>query len=316
MLAVVVGNGSIEIAARAEPTPRERELLVRVAAAGLNAADLLQRAGLYPPPHGVDPSIPGLEIAGVVVATGPEATAFARGDPVMGLVGGAGQAELALVDERNALRVPAGVSWAEAGGFAEAFCTAHDALFSQGALVAGERVLVTGAAGGVGLATVQLAAAVGAEVTAAVRDARRRAAVAAFGARVVPPDEAWDAAPYDLVVELVGAPNLVADLAALAHGGRIVVIGVGAGARTEIDLFALMARRARLMGSTLRARSIEEKAAVVHGVAKDVIPLLAARRVVVPIDATYPLDRAADAYERFSTPGKLGKIVLVFGGTG
>jgi NADPH:quinone reductase-like Zn-dependent oxidoreductase len=312
--AVVIVGGAIGIGERGTPTPRRHELLVRVAAAGLNAADLLQRAGLYPPPAHVDGSIPGLELAGVVEATGRGVTMFSPGDPVMGLVAGAAQAELAVVDERNAFVVPAGVSWAEAGGFAEAFCTAHDALVSQGGLVAGERVLVNGAAGGVGLAAIQLAVALGADVTATVRNERRRSAVAAFGARVVAPGETELGAPYDVVLELVGAPNLAGDLASLGTAGRIVVIGVGAGVRAEVDLRELMARRARLMGSTLRARSIDEKAAVVTGVARDVIPLFAARRVVVPLDATFPFERAHAAYEHFSAPGKLGKIVLVFGG--
>ena len=172
-------------------------------------------------------------------------------------------------------------------------------------------MLVSGAAGGVGIAAVQLALALGASVTATVRTEHRRADVAAFGVEAVSPHDGFRRGPFDIVVELVGAPNVGRDLEVLATGGRVVVIGVGGGSRTEIDLFVLMNRRARLMGSTLRNRPIADKKSVIEGVQRDVIPLFAERRVVVPIDSKFPLDDAESAYAHFCAPGKLGKVVLL-----
>ncbi|MGA8296924.1 MAG: zinc-binding dehydrogenase [Acidimicrobiales bacterium] len=312
MRAVVIAGHQVTVCDRADPEPADHDLLVRVEAAGLNRADLLQVAGRYPPPNGVDPDIPGMDVAGEVIATGPAVEWFSPGDRVMGLVAGAAQAELALVDERAALKVPEQMSWAEAGGFPEIFCTAHDALVNQCELQKGERVLVSGAAGGVGVAAIQLALALGAEVVVAtVRDEARRDEVAALGAEAVSPDQGFRRGPFDVVVELVGAPNVGEDLEALATGGRVAVIGVGGGSRTEIDLFVLMNRRARLMGSMLRPRSIAEKQSVIEGVARDVLPLIESGKVRVPVDSTFALSDADAAYRHFAEGGKFGKIVLV-----
>jgi NADPH2:quinone reductase len=275
-----------------------------VRAAGLNAADLMQRKGLYPAPPGAPADIPGLELAGEVLALGPGASRFAVGDRVMAVVAGGGQAELAALHERVALPVPDGVTWEEAGGFPEVFTTAHDALFPQCALTLGERLLVHGGAGGVGLAAVQLGVAAGCRVTATVRDEALRAGVAAFGADVLAPDGFETTGPYDVVLELVGAPNLSGDLAALATGGRISVIGVGAGAVAEVNLLAL------IHASMLRARPLEGKALAARGVEASVLPLLESGAVRVPVCATLALDDVAAAYERFAAGGKLGKIVL------
>jgi len=242
---------------------------------------------------------------------GEGSTRFALGDKVMAVVGGGGQAELAVVHEREAMPVPEGLEWAEAGGLPEVFTTAHDALFTQAGLSLGERLLVNGAAGGVGTAAVQLGAAAGARVVASVRDARHRPAVAELGADVVEPSDAAGRGPYDVVLELVGAPNLAADLESLAVGGRICVIGTGAGARGEINLGVLMARRGRIHGSTLRARPLEAKAAAARLVEAHVLPLFEARRVRVPVDSTFTLEDAPRAYERFAAGSKLGKVVLV-----
>jgi NADPH:quinone reductase-like Zn-dependent oxidoreductase len=230
----------------------------------------------------------------------------------MAVVGGGAQAELAVVDEDSALPVPVDLAWDEAGGFAEAYSTAHDALFTQCGLSVGDRVLVTGGAGGVGTAAVQLAAAAGAHVVASVRHPELRDAVAALGAaEAADPDAAVGLGPFDVVLELVGGPSFGASLGALAPHGRISVIGVGAGARTDIDLLTVMHRRARVSGSTLRARSRVEKAAVAAAVEAHVLPLVRARRLRVPLAVTFDMEHAADAYERFAQPGKLGKIVLV-----
>ena len=292
--------------------PGKGELLVRVKAAGLNGADLLQRKGAYPAPPGSPPDIPGLELAGEVVARGPGAERFAEGDGVMAIVGGGGQAELALLHERAAMPVPGALDWPQAGGFAEVFTTAHDALFSQGGLQAGERLLVHGGAGGVGTAAIQLAVAAGASVVATVRNEGLRDDVAALGAEVVAPDGFEDQGPFDVVLELVGAANLAGNLKALATGGRIVVIGVGGtGPKAEVNLLAIMGKRAVLRGSTLRARPLEEKAAAMRLVERHVLPLVESGAVTVPVHATYPLDEAEAAYEAFAAGGKLGKIVLI-----
>jgi NADPH:quinone reductase-like Zn-dependent oxidoreductase len=250
-------------------------------------------------------------MAGEVAAVGSRVTRFARGDRVMALVGGGGQAELALVDEAHALEAPDGLGWAEAGGFMEACATAYDALFGQAGVTLGDRVLVTGAAGGVGTAAVQLAALAGARVVASVRDPALREVVAGLGAEdVIEPGDVAGHGPFDVVLELVGAASLPSALAALATGARVIVIGVGSGARVELDLFGLMSRRARISASTLRARPAGEKAVLVAQLGARVVPALAAGRMRVPVDATFPLADATAAYERFSAGGKAGKIVL------
>lgn len=316
MHAVTIVDGELEWREHPDPTPGTGEVLVEVRAAGLNGADRLQLAGRYPAPPGAPADIPGLELAGEVVALGPGATRFQVGDRVMAVVAGGGQAERAVVHERHLLPVPDGLGWAEAGAFPEVFTTAHDALFTQCGLQLGERVPVTGAAGGVGTAAVQLALAAGASVVASVRDEQRRSDLAALvGAdaplTVVAPEEATDAGPYDVVLELVGAPNLGDDLAALAEGGRVSVIGVGAGAKAEVNLLVLMGKRARIHGSTLRARSLEDKADAARRVERHVLPLLAAGRITVPVQATFEMRAAVAAYAAFAAGGKLGKLVLV-----
>ena len=312
MYAVVIEDKELHWRERPDPEPGDRDLVVRVRGAGVNGADIMQRAGRYPAPPGWPQEVPGLEIAGEVAAVGPRVTRFAVGDRVMALVGGGGQAQLAAVDEAHALPVPESVSWAEAGGFMEAFATAYDALFGQAALTLGDRLLVTGAAGGVGSAAVQLAAAAGATVVASVRDPALRDAVAGLGAsQVVAPEEVEAAGPYDVVLELVGAASLPTALKALAMRARVVVIGVGSGARVEVDLLTLMGKRARLSASQLRARPSGEKAVLVATLGEKVVPVLAGGRLSVPVLATFPFSAATAAYERFTAGGKVGKIVLV-----
>lgn len=313
MHAVTIVDGRLRWLEHDDPVPGTDELLVEVRAAGLNAGDLLQLRGLYPAPPGAPADVPGLETAGTVVAVGSGVRRFAVGDRVMAVVGGGGQAELAVVHERCAIPVPDGVDWPAAGGFAEAFTTAHDALFTQAGLGAGERVCVHGAAGGVGIAAVQLGVAAGATVVATVRNPDLRERVAAMGASVVEPEGFGDAGPFDVILELIGAPNLADDLRALATGGRISVIGVGAGARAEVNLLDLMAQRGRIHGSTLRARPLEDKAAAARAVERHVLALLADGRVTVPVADTFDLADAEAAYERFGAGGKFGKVVLVRG---
>src|ERR671933_20238 len=239
MRAATIQDGKLAVVEHPDPTPGYGQLLVRIRAAGLNGADLHQRRGGYPAPPGSPEDIPGLELAGEVAARGPGADRFHEGERVMAIVGGGGQAELALVHERAAMPVPDVLDWPEAGGLPEVFTTAHDALFSQAQLRPGEHLLVHGAAGGVGTAAIQLGRAAGARVTATVRNEELRAEVERLGAAVIPPEGFEERGPFDVVLELVGAPNLAGNVQALETGGRIVVIGVGAGARMELDLRAL-----------------------------------------------------------------------------
>jgi NADPH:quinone reductase-like Zn-dependent oxidoreductase len=229
----------------------------------------------------------------------------------MSIVAGGGQAELAVVHERLLMPVPDNLEWPEAGGAPEVFTTAHDAVFTQAGLRTGERLLVHGGAGGVGTAAIQLGRAVGARVTATVRNADVRDEVAKLGAEVIAPEGFTEHGPFDVILELVGAPNLSDNLMALNIGGRIATIGIGAGAKAEINLGILLGKRARIHGSTLRPRPLEEKAMTARAMERSVLPLLQSGAVKVPIAETFPLERAPDAYERFAAGGKFGKIVLV-----
>jgi NADPH2:quinone reductase len=310
MRAATIREQEIVIEEHPDPVPGTGEVLVRVHAAGLNGADMMQWRGLYPAPPGSPQDIPGLELAGEVAALGPGATRFAEGERVMAVVGGGGQAELAVVHERQLMPVPGGLDWPAAGGLPEVFTTAHDAIFVQAGLRPGEHLLVHGGAGGVGVAAIQLARAAGARVSATVRREELREQVSALGAAAIAPEEFAQHGPFDVVLELVGAPNMPESLNALATGGRIAVIGVSAGAKTELNLLALMGKRARIHGSTLRARPLEEKAISARLLEREVLPLFDAGALRVPLAATFPLDEAAAAYERFAAGGKLGKIVL------
>ena len=313
MRAVTIRDEQLIVEEHPDPVPGAGEVLVRVRAAGLNGADMHQRRGRYPAPPGAPQDIPGLELAGEVVQRGLGAERFSDGDRVMGIVAGGGQAELAVVHERILMAVPERLSWIEAGAVPEVFTTAQDAVFTQAGLRLGEHLLVHGGAGGVGTAAVQLGLAAGARVTATVRDPELRARVAELGANAIAPEGFGEQGPFDVILELVGAPNLRENVNSLGTGGRIAVIGVGGGATGELDLRALMGKRGRIHGSTLRARPLEEKALTARAMERSVLPLLADGRIHVPIAATYPLDRVEEAYERFQAGGKLGNIVLEMG---
>ncbi len=310
MRAVTITDKQLTVEEHPEPVPGMGEVLVRVHAAGLNGADMHQLAGHYPAPPGSPQDIPGLELAGEVIDLGPAAERFAIGDRVMGIVGGGGQAELMTVHERILMPVPDNLSWVEAGGLPEVFTTAHDAVFTQAGLVMGERLLVHGAAGGVGCAAVQLGRAAGARVTASVRNAGLHDGVAELGADVVRHDEFRQKGPFDVILELVGAINMMDNLMSLETGGRIAVIGTGAGAAGEINLGLLMIKRARVHGSTLRARPLEQKAVTARAMERSVLPLFGDGRLRVPVAEVFPFEQAPAAYERFQAGGKLGKIVL------
>jgi NADPH:quinone reductase len=235
---------------------------------------------------------------------------FEPGDRVMSIVAGGGQAELAVVHERTAMPVPEELDWEAAGAVPEVFTTAHDALFTQAGLRAGERLLVHGGAGGVGMAAVQLGQMAGARVTATVRNPDLRKRIGALDVQAIAPEGFEEHGPFDVVLELVGAPNMPGNLQALATHGRIVVIGIGAGAKTELNLGILMGKRATIRASTLRPRPLEDKAATARAVERSVLPGFVSGDLSVPVCATYPLDAVAEAYERFQAGSKLGKIVL------
>ncbi|HLL91593.1 MAG TPA: zinc-binding dehydrogenase [Solirubrobacteraceae bacterium] len=310
MRAVTIRDKEIVVEQHPDPQPGNGEVLVRVHAAGLNGADMMQRRGLYPAPPGSPQDIPGMELAGEVAALGPGVERFDVGARVMAIVGGGAQAELCLVHERQLMPVPDTLDWSAAGGLPEVFTTAHDAIFTQAQLRSGERLLVHGGAGGVGTAAIQLGRAAGARVTATVRNEHHRDAVAELGARAIAPDGFADHGPFDVILELVGAPNMPDNLSALATAGRVTVIGVSSGAKAEVNLLALMGKRARLHGSTLRSRSLEDKAVAARLVEHEVLPLFDSGQLRVPVAETFALDAAAAAYDRFAEGGKLGKIVL------
>jgi putative PIG3 family NAD(P)H quinone oxidoreductase len=308
--AVTIREQALSVEEHPDPEPGHGQVLVRVRAAGLNGADMHQRLGRYPAPPGSPQDIPGLELAGEVAGLGPGAERFSEGQRVMSIVGGGGQAELAVVHERILMPVPEPLDWPQAGALPEVFTTAHDALFTQAGLRPGEHLLVHGGAGGVGTAAIQLGVAAGARVTATVRNPDLRDQVADFGADVIEPEGFGEHGPFDVILELVGAPNLADNVNSLQIGGRIVVIGIGAGAKGDLHLAALMAKRGRIQASMLRARPLEEKALTARAMERSVLPLFEAGRLRVPVAARYPLAQAEEAYDRFARGGKLGKIVL------
>ncbi len=310
MRAAVITEGRLEIAERPDPIPGPGEVRVHIQAAGLNAADLLQVAGHYPAPAGWPPDIPGLELAGTVDATGPGAEGW-LGRRVCAIVGGGGHATSALVPSAHLLAVPEGVDLRAAGAFAEGFVTAHDALVSQAGLRSGERLVVTGAAGGVGTAAVQIGAMLGAHTIAVTRSHAHHDALRDLGAsEVILTEELADVAPVDVVLELVGAATAATSLRRLGPHGRLVVIGVGGGSRLEVDLLAVMQRRLHLTGSTLRSRSPDEKAQAIAAVATDLEHRWARGGLRVPVAEGYPLAEVARAYEAFGQSGRFGHVVL------
>jgi NADPH2:quinone reductase len=308
--AATIRNGELVIAEHPDPVPGKGEVLVRVRSAGINGADIHQRAGRYPAPPDSPQEIPGLELAGEVVENGPGAIRFSAGDRVMSIVGGGGQGELAAVPERLLMAVPDKLEITHAGGVPEVFTTAHDALFTQAALQLGETLLVHGGAGGVGTAAVQLGRAAGARVYSTVRNEQLRDGVAKLGATVLAPEEFTEHGPYDVILELVGAPNLADNVNSLNTLGRISVIGIGAGAKGDLHLGALLAKRGRIMASMIRYRSLEDKAATARAMERSVLPLFERGELTVPVASTFPLELAAEAYDRFTAGGKLGKIIL------
>lgn len=322
-----VGKGGPEVVGWedvADPVPQRGEVLVRVRAAGLNRADLLQRRGLYPPPPGHREDLPGLELAGEVARVGDGVTAFRPGDRVMAIASGEAQAEYAVASERMLLRVPDGLALEEAGGLPEAGITAHDALFTLGGLRPGWPVLVHAVGSGVATVAVQLAKAAGATVIGTSRTAEKLERARELGmdhgivvGRDAPrfADEVrrlTGGAGVPLVLDFVGASYAPENVAALAVRGRIVVIGTMGGADGPVPLGALMRARGAILGTVLRPRPLDEKIAATQAFGREVLPLVAAGRVRPVVDATLPAARAREGHERMERNASFGKIVLTF----
>jgi len=320
MRTVVIGpDQKLRLEQRPDPVPGPGDVLLRVRAAGLNAADLQQVLGLYPAPPGWPADVPGLDVAGEIEEVGAAVTGFAPGDRVMALVGSGGHAERIAVPADLLLPVPDGLSWEEAAGFPEAFSTAWDALVAQARVRAGDRVLITGAAGGVGTALIQVAAVSGAHVVASVRSTELHDKVRALADQgsvdVVAPGEEAEHGPYDVIVDLVGGDDCLNRPRLLRTRGRLIILGMLAPvpAAEPWWIYDLMLKRCQLIGSTIRGRTHAEKATLAQDVAAAVVPLLARGRVRVPVDSAFPLDRYSDAYDRLAGTGKVGKVILTNG---
>jgi putative PIG3 family NAD(P)H quinone oxidoreductase len=310
------GNEVVRLEERPDPVVSGDDVLLAVRYAALNGADLAQRAGRYPAPPGSPPDVPGIETAGTVIACGPTARRFEVGDRVFGIVGGGGLANRVVVHERHVAPVPGNLDELAAAAVPEVFVTAHDAAITLAVLKIGELLVVSGANGGVGTAAVQIGAVAGARVLATVRSADVRAQVTELGAEAIAPEDlverARELGGANVVLELVGAPNLDRDFEALAVKGRIVIVGTGAGSEAQLDLRTLMGKRGRLLGTALRARPLEEKANAVQAFASEVVPHLAAGRIRPVVDRVFPAAEAAAAFDRMQEPGKLGKVLLDF----
>ncbi len=317
MLAVVVdepgGVEQLRLAEWPQPVPGEHELLVRVRATAVNRADLLQRRGLYPPPHGASPLL-GLELAGEVVARGAAVHAIEVGARVCGIVAGGAYAEYALLPAACAIPIPEAMSFVDAAAFPEVWLTAYDALFWRGRVRTGERVLVHGGASGVGTAAIQLAARAGAEVIVTVGSNDKGTRCLELGARRFINYRthrfADELADIDVVLDLMGASYLDANLRVLRTEGRLVIIGLQGGVHAELDLMKILRNRLQITGATLRARTVEEKAALTEAVIRDVLPALRDGSLRVVVDRVLPLDQVRAAHTRIEASEHVGKIVL------
>lgn len=314
------GNEVVALAEREDPGAVGEEVLVAVRYAGINPADLQQRDGHYPPPPGAPADVPGLEVAGVVLTVGERVLDLRPGDRVMGIIGGGGLADRVVVHGRCVVKVPDGIDEVHAAAIPEGFITAHDAIRAQAGLSTGEVLLVNGATGGVGTAAVQIAVATGATVLGVTRTEQGRELLTSLGALAVYAEdvagavaEASGGRGADVVLELVGAVNLTRNLEVLASKGRIVIVGVGGGATTEINLRTLMSRRARLFGTVLRTRPVEEKATAVRVFEREVLPHLAAGRIAAVVDRAFPAEAIHDAFDYMEHSAKRGKVLLDLG---
>ncbi|MBV8242144.1 MAG: NAD(P)H-quinone oxidoreductase [Hyphomicrobiales bacterium] len=301
------------------PQPGDGEVLVRVVAAGVNRPDVMQRQGLYPPPAGAT-DIPGLEIAGEVVALGAGVKRWKRGDKVMALVVGGGYAEYCSAHESHALPVPPGLTLVAAAAIPETFFTVWHNTFERGRLKAGETLLVHGGSSGIGTTAIQLAKSFGARVIITAGSAQKCDACRRLGADVAinyksedfvaATKAATEGKGADVILDMVGGDYIERNYEAAAVEGRVVQIALQAGPKATVNFHRIMLKRLTHTGSTLRARSISDKGAIARAVEEHVLPLIAAGRVKPVIDATFPLAQAAAAHARLEASAHIGKIVL------
>ena len=327
MKAVVItrfgGPEVLEVQDVPAPRPGPEEILIRVRGTALNRADLLQRLGRYAAPAGAPQNIPGLEFAGEVAALGTSAQRWREGDRVMGIVAGGAQAEFVTAHQDAVAAVPANLEWSAAGGVPEVFITAHDAL-RQASFKAGENVLVHAVGSGVGLAATQLVRALGGRAYGTSRTPDKIERAKAFGLEsgyeVPEPGALAKLAAFaegvtggrgfDVVLDLNGGPYFAASLEAMARGGRLILIGGVAGGKAEVDLYQILGKRLHVIGTVMRARSLEEKIATTAAFAREVVPLLANGNIQPVIDSVFPLDEIQDAHRRLESNETFGKVVL------
>jgi len=319
------GPEVLEVREVAQPRVAAGQVLVRVRASALNRADLLQRAGHYPAPPGYPQDIPGMEFAGEIAESGPEARLWKKGQRVFGITGGGAHAEYVAVDERTLAEVPANLSWTEAASVPEVFITAHDALVSQAGLRKDERVLITAVGSGVGLAATQLGRALGAIPYGTSRTPDKIMRAREYGledgaAVKVPGSEfpelvkKWFGegadSGFDVVLDLTGGPYVAAGVSVLRMKGRLMLVGTTAGNAGELKFSPLLSKRLTIKGTSLRRRPLEEKIAVTQAFARDVVPLLASGKVKAVIDRSFPLAEIAAAHQRLESNESFGKVVL------
>jgi NADPH:quinone reductase len=324
MKAVIItrsgGPEVLEIQERPNPGPGVGQIRVRVRASALNRADLMQREGNYPVPPGVSAEISGMEYAGEVDALGPSATLWKIGDRVMGIIGGAGHAEYLCVHEREAIRVPKALSWEETAAIPEAFLTAYDALFNRLAVRTGETVLIHAVGSGVGTAGLQIAGVAGARVVGTARSADKleRAMQLGLGVAIDASRGDWPAQVEAAIgaervhalLDLVGGDYLEGNLRVLALRGRIVVVGLTAGASASFNMGSLLRKRLTIVGTTLRARPLEEKIALARELSERIIPLFDAGRLKPIVDRVFSFSEIRAAHELMHSNKTFGKIVL------
>ena len=305
------------------PVARLDRIRVRVRAAGLNRADILQRLGRYPAPPGYPQEIPGLEFAGEVESIGEEVRDWKNGDRVFGIIGGGGQAEYVTVPANHVARIPDNLDWAEAAAVPEVFMTAHDALFTQCGVHTGEHVLIHAAGSGVGTAAIQLVRAAGAFAYGTSRTADKLERAKEFGLNsslavagdpnaFAEASRAWTAgAGVNVVLDLVGSAYLRANLQSLAIKGRLIFVGTTSGSKAEIDYGIVMSKRLKIMGTSLRTRSAEEKATATRLFAQQVVPLLATGQVRPVIDKVFEIGDVRAAHQRVESNETFGKVILM-----
>ncbi len=326
MKAVVInrfgGPEVLEIEEVPKPRPEPNEILVHVRSTALNRADLLQRQGRYAAPPGVAQNIPGLEFAGEVAELGTNAHRWQIGDHVMGIIGGGAHAEFVTTHQDAVCDVPPSLEWSAAGAVPEVFITAYDALQQVG-FKAGENVLIHAVGSGVGLSATQLVRAFGGRAFGTSRTPDKIERAVAFGLEsgyeVPEPDALSGLAAFamnvtgggfDVVLDLNGGPYFAASLEAMALRGRLILIGGVAGGKTDVDLYQILGKRLHIIGTVLRARSLEEKIAITGAFAREVVPLLAQRTIQPVIDSVFPLEQIQDAHRRLESNQTFGKVVL------